>query len=246
MSDLGCVRTKNEDNLICNHYIKDLDEDYCFMSKKMECSDLQLVVYGVFDGMGGYNKGELSSYSVALNAKKLSKRTKGKNIEEKIKQFYMESNEEICDYMKKYNIRTGTTVALMCIYQDNVCFSNLGDSSIFRLRNGKLEDMYEEHTERKLFEILKRDLGKKKYKLTQHLGIFPEEMVIEPYIKSDKLEKEDLYVICSDGLTDMVDRECIEDILKSGLSPKCIVRKLLNEAKEAGGKDNITILCLKA
>lgn len=117
ISDLGCVREKNEDNFICNQYVKDMLENYCFVTKKMECSDLRPRVYGVFDGMGGYNKGELSSYSVALNAKKMIKEIERKNIEEIIKQFYMESNKEICDYMAKYNIRTGTTVALVCIYK---------------------------------------------------------------------------------------------------------------------------------
>lgn len=106
--------------------------------------------------------------------------------------------------------------------------------------------MYEEHTERKLFELLGGEIiQKKKYKLTQFLGVFSEEMMIVPYIYQDKVEKDDCYLICSDGLTDMVDKKQIKEILESRQDSETIVKKLLSAAKEAGGKDNITMICLK-
>ena len=74
ISDLGCVREKNEDNFICNQYVKDMEEGYCFVNKKLENADIRPVMYGVFDGMGGYSKGEVSSYAVAMNAKKAVKK----------------------------------------------------------------------------------------------------------------------------------------------------------------------------
>lgn len=246
ISDLGCVREKNEDNFICNQYVKDMEEGYCFVNKKLENSDIRPVIYGVFDGMGGYSKGEVSSYAVAMNAKKAVKKADIQNIAREIDIFYKKSNEEICEYMSKYNVRTGTTAALMCIYKDRCVFSNVGDSSIFRLRKGTLVEMYEEHTERKLYERLHADIpGKKKFRLTQYLGVYPEELMIEPYIKIDKLEKDDVYIVCSDGLTDMVSMERIMEVLEQEEKPENVVKKLVHDAKMAGGKDNITIICLK-
>lgn len=246
ISDLGCVRQKNEDNFICNQYVKDMEEGYCFVNRKKESSDIKPVVYGGFDGMGGYSKGEVPSYAVALNAKNLTKKSSVQNIEEELKKFYKDSNQEICDYMSKYNIRTGTTAAMMYIYKDMCVFSNVGDSSIFRLRNDSLVEMYEEHTERELYMRLHADIPqKKKFRLTQHLGVFPEELVIEPYIRIDKLEKDDVYLICSDGLTDMLAMERVMEVLEQEEKTEYIVKKLLHEAKIAGGKDNITIICLK-
>lgn len=79
----------------------------------------------------------------------------------------------------------------------------------------------------------------------QYLGVFPEELVIEPYIRIDKLEKDDVYLICSDGLTDMLAMERVMEVLEQEEKTEYIVKKLLHEAKIAGGKDNITIICLK-
>jgi protein phosphatase len=91
------------------------------------------------------------------------------------------------------------------------------------------------------------DRHKSRNKLTQHLGIFPSEMVIEPYISEKiKLKKKDIFLLCSDGLTDMVSNNDIVDILSlEQMDTADIVRKLAATAQANGGKDNMTVIVVK-
>ena len=80
--------------------------------------------------------------------------------------------------------------------------------------------------------------------LSQNLGIPPTEMIIDPYLLELPYKDNDLYLICSDGLTDMVKNEEIAEILKNEL-PGDAIESLLSKALKAGGRDNITIILCK-
>ena len=86
-----------------------MEEGYCFVNRKKESSDIKPVVYGVFDGMGGYSKGEVSSYAVALNAKKTDKKiecSKYRRRTKKILQRFQSGNLRLyvqVQYTDRYN-----------------------------------------------------------------------------------------------------------------------------------------------
>ena len=80
--------------------------------------------------------------------------------------------------------------------------------------------------------------------LSQNLGIPPDELKIEPYVAKGQYYDGDVYLICSDGLTDMVSEEEIADTL-SGRGILEAQKRLLNAALDNGGKDNITIILCK-
>ena len=110
------------------------------------------------------------------------------------------------------------------------------------MNSQKEHEQLESETNNINYKIME-DLHKDKSKLTQHLGIFQEEMVLEPFITDNIiLEKDDLFMICSDGLTDMLNYEQIAEILKSNASLKDKCKKLVGEANNKGGDDNITVV----
>ncbi len=82
--------------------------------------------------------------------------------------------------------------------------------------------------------------------LTQHLGIPNDELVISPYI-SDVIDikRGDIFLICSDGLTDMIRNDDIKNILNSKMSAEQMAETLVNSALQMGGKDNITVGVIK-
>ena len=82
--------------------------------------------------------------------------------------------------------------------------------------------------------------------LTQYLGINPEVFNLEPSVSRRTVKRGDVYLVCSDGLTDMVQEDRICEILDEGKSPEECVRKLIRSALEAGGRDNITTLVIFA
>ena len=85
-------------------------------------------------------------------------------------------------------------------------------------------------------------LEHKKPKLTQYLGMNEENILLEPHISSLKMKDNDIYLLCSDGLTDMVKEEDIKKTLSGCQNLKKTVEELLSYALDHGGKDNITIL----
>ena len=127
------------------------------------------------------------------------------------------ANEVVCNEM--LNVikgRMGTTASMLCFFEEHYHLCNIGDSPIFLFRDNKLSEISYEHTEKENYILIygEENVPKdKKFRLTQHIGIFPEELQIEPYLSCDEIKKGDRFVICSDGLTDMLTDEQIERVL---------------------------------
>ena len=82
----------------------------------------------------------------------------------------------------------------------------------------------------------------RKAPLTQHLGIDPEDMLIEPYIAKGELKKGDMYLLCSDGLTDMLSNFEISCPMHDSKRVDECAGQLIQAALEKGGRDNITVI----
>jgi protein phosphatase len=117
---------------------------------------------------------------------------------------------------------------------------NVGDSKCIRLRNGRLEQLSVDHTDAEAMK-LNGITGRKPY-VTQYLGIDSSEMTISPAVFKDDLRDGDMYVICSDGLTDMVTPERITEILLDDEDEEEKTQTLLVDALKHGGRDNVTII----
>ena len=130
----------------------------------------------------------------------------------------------------------GSTIAMLMFFGDQPYVCNLGDSRIYRFRDDELMQISEDH-----LEPVPPGSGRKP-RLVQHLGIFEEEMRLEPYIAKGALKRGDVFLLCSDGLTDMVSPAEICLILKETRSEKRAVERLIELALEHGGRDNTTVI----
>ena len=141
----------------------------------------------------------------------------------------------------------GTTAAMLLFDKRKYTLCNVGDSPIFRFRAGRLEEIHQEHTERATYESVtgKPAPAGKKFRLTQNIGMFPEEITIEPYCAEGDLNIGDIYLICSDGITDMVPPAKMMEILLANKTTEAIAQSLEEEALAAGGKDNATVVCIR-
>lgn len=243
----GKIRTKNEDNLYVFGEIME-EERQGFFSSDMESNTEEGILFGVFDGMGGLHCGEYASYLTAKAAKKEAKTAA--ESQETAGAFLMriceKSNALLCREMQmNVKKRMGSTLSILYMLQNQVFLCDVGDSPIFRLRNGQLLKISKEHTERELYEKLNAEKPKRKYHLTQNIGIFPEEMELEPYIAKGEMHAEDQYLLCTDGLTDMVSEEEISEILCMPERADSKAKQLMRRALENGGSDNITIVLIQ-
>lgn len=234
ISHIGKCRSINQDNLICNgqHLSHEHINEPFSLSGRLPTSETP--VFGVFDGMGGEECGEIASLIAAENAANLHI---GKNAIAEITQFCFDANVKICQYAQEHDIGSmGTTAAMLVFAQKGIILCNIGDSKVFRYSDGTLEQISQDHVAVAAFGS--------KPPLSQNLGIPPDELIIEPYVARGKYHNGDIYLICSDGLTDMLSQDEIRGILAT-FEYDAVVPTLLDISLEKGGKDNITIIMCK-
>lgn len=233
ISHVGNIRKINQDNFICGgRYMEPNDGDMKFPLCGTESSKGSSV-FGIFDGMGGEERGEMASYIAAKDAAVLEI---GKDAVAALSQFCQRANTDICDYANRNEISSmGTTAAMLAFTDSGITLCNIGDSKIFRFCDGVLEQISKDHVSVAAFGV--------KPPLSQNLGIPPTELIIDPYLAQGAYNDGDIYLICSDGLTDMVPTEEIVGILTSRPVEEACTG-LLEKALSHGGRDNITmILC---
>lgn len=201
--------------------------------------------FGVFDGMGGESDGEIAAQMAAKQLKKYDCALS--NFKTDIEAYTRDINEKVCRECEKDSKRMGTTFVILSVDDGKAICANIGDSKCFLIRNGKATQLSKDHNragqmvDSGIITKLEAKNHFAKNQLTQHIGIFPEEMILEPYFSEEvELCKNDIFLLCSDGFTDGIDEENFADILKNSKRPLAIVKMAVNEAMKKS-KDNITV-----
>ena len=142
-----------------------------------------------------------------------------------------------------HNFRMGSTVVGLYFEKLFAYSFNLGDSKLFCLREKELVQISNDHTDEQYLN--EKGIINRKPRLTQHLGIDPAELQLEPCIKRFQYKRGDQYLLCSDGLTDMLKNSEIRELLLTEKNVKASVSRLIRQALERGGRDNVTVILCK-
>ena len=233
MSHPGKIRKSNQDNLICvNTYLPMIHGG----TGEPVAGSAELsrpLLFGVFDGMGGEEHGEAASFLAAKAA--ASGQAAGR---EGLDALCREANRAICRYVSEHGIRSsGTTAAMLLFDGDGVAGCHIGDSRIYRIRQGQAEQLTKDDAW--------PSFPGRKPPLLQCLGIPEDEMRICPHVEAYPADPGQLFLICTDGLSDMVKPEQMADILRREVPLKQQARMLVEEALEAGGWDNVTVMLVR-
>ncbi len=243
---IGCKRKNNEDNFCFEGYIlpqenKGLEKTLTAQVRSMK----KAVSFGVFDGMGGEEYGQVAAFLAADTFK--NRCAESNNCREISKKFLenavMQMNDVVWKEADSRYVHMGTTAAILQFCRNGVYVCNVGDSKIFRLHQDELSQISEVHTDAKF--LAECGIHNRKPRLSQYIGISPDEMIIEPYIAKKKLCLGDQYLICSDGLTDMVPDDEIYRIMKENPLAENCAEHLIGAALEHGGRDNVTVIVVK-
>lgn len=242
---IGHVRHNNEDNIYFNKRI--LEEKNRGLSGVAQLS-VQLekeLCFAVFDGMGGEEKGETAAFLAArtLQNEMESFQEYFRNAGQFLLDTCLKMNGVICEEaQREYAVRMGSTAAMLLLQEGNAYVCNIGDSVVYLLRDSVFHRLSENHVEK--VPPNPALLQSKKPRLSQHLGIEPEEMTIMPYLAKGVMQDVDYFLLSSDGLTDALEEETLRAVMMSEQEPKNCAESLLALALQKGGKDNITlILC---
>ena len=234
-SDIGLVRPNNEDAF------EQVVEDNFFV---------------VADGMGGHKAGEVASKQAVTNACRLFLEKLHPIAEvtlEYAQQTLVAIIKEINTIIYKMAAGKealrgmGTTLCCLLVHPKGLVYSHVGDSRIYRLRDGKLKQLTKDHSLlRELLELgqlNEQQADEFAYKniITKAIGTEP---CIEPVAEVDTIQDGDVLLICTDGLTDLLSREEIEQVLKK-TPARDRADRLIQIAKQRGGHDNITVAIVK-
>lgn len=229
---------------------RELNEDYFYISYV----DDKVQLFILADGMGGYDGGEVASKLAVTAAKNYILTNYDKSIESKellldlVRAGSQYANmvvyEKASQNQKLSNM--GTTLDICLMYQNKAFISHIGDSRIYRLRDKFFRKLTKDHSyvqqlvdEGKITKE-ESETHPKKNMLMKALGVTP---FIEPDTMIKGFMKDDVILMCSDGLTNMVPEEEIYRIIKE--NPTDSTKMLIQRANDLGGADNITAIIIK-
>lgn len=238
---IGYNRTNNEDNCCINDFSIPLEQ----MNGNVSCATTergQSHLFGVFDGVGGDARGELASCCAARFFADNREDVLGDcSHPERMTGWFRAAHQAVREAAEE----SGTTATLLCIRGATAYLANVGDSRAYFLHEGLLEQISREHTW--AAEMGGAPDGPGAHAILRYLGGSEEaEVVHEPYCTSGiPLESGDVFLLCSDGLTDMVPDEEIRRILLTVPDRQEAASALVHAALQGGGADNITVLLMQ-
>jgi len=242
-TDPGMVRSHNEDSI---------------------ASDPASGLVVLADGMGGYNAGEVASGMattvITTEIRQLLARVKPYDVDPEsnkiiagqlVREQVLKANASIyhAAQSQPQYAGMGTTLVVCLFYDDKALVAHLGDSRLYRMRGGTLKQITRDHSllqeqiDSGLITAEQAKHAQHKNLVTKALGIDP---TVEPEIREYETRPGDIYLLCSDGLCDMVDDEDIGMTLEAlGANLKLAAQQLVQMANDNGGKDNVSVILVR-
>jgi serine/threonine protein phosphatase PrpC len=203
-------------------------------------------LFAIADGMGGAQGGEIASQ---LAAEALRRRpTEAATLEQHVDSLIQLANRQVYDRASGDVALSGmgTTLTLALVGDGEIVFGHVGDSRAYRLREGTLEQITDDHS---LVAELTRagKLSEEEAETHPQRSVITRALGTDPDVDGDVFtvatQVGDVFLLCSDGLTDMLDDALIAQILQKHRSKlKDAARALVREANRHGGEDNITVI----
>lgn len=232
-SEIGLVRENNEDAW-------------------ESISELQFFILA--DGMGGHRAGEVAAREtvdrLSLLVRKSFNKESLKDHDSLIHDLIQKVNYDVYQKSRSDSDLRGMGTTLCCIYfhEKGVMFAHVGDSRIYRFHKNKLQQLTRDHslvTEMiDLGELHERNAEGVNYKniITRAIGTEPN---VEISMGISESEENDLFLMCSDGLSDLLSPKMIENILEEADNLEITVNNLINAAMKLGGRDNVTVVLMR-
>ena len=244
ITDRGMVRQYNEDNCLAN------TQDGIFL---------------VADGMGGLSKGDIASRIAVETVEGFIKRSRSEDITWPMKpqdQYSMEENRFLAavsmanwnvfsEFMKGGgNEAMGTTVVGLLLDGDNAIITNVGDSRAYLVRNDTIEQLTDDHSlvmdevRRGNMTVEEARNHPQKHVINRALGIAQS---VRVDISSREIRQGDVFLLCSDGLSDMLSEDELLYAAQSNSAKPLeeLGAQLINSANKKGGRDNISVVLVR-
>ena len=221
VTDPGRRRRRNEDSYVC-----------------------EPPLFAIADGMGGAQAGEVAS---RLAAAALQEANGDELTEERLVELIQEANRRVFKRASEDAATSGmgTTMTVALVGEKSIVFAHVGDSRAYRVRDGELEQLTDDHS--LVGELLRSGrLSAEEAEVHPQRSVITRAVGTEPDVDVDTFTipalPGDLFLLCSDGLTDMISDREIFSVLEGEDDLDAVARALVAAANAGGGEDNITVV----
>jgi serine/threonine protein phosphatase PrpC len=205
-------------------------------------------LFAIADGMGGAQAGEVASRLATAALKEAGANGGG---ERRISDLIQEANRRVYDRSSSdpNTSGMGTTITVALVEDDHVSFGHVGDSRAYLIRDAQMEQLTEDHS--LVNELLKTGkLSREEAETHPQRSVITRALGTDPDVDVDtfsvRAENGDLFLLCSDGLTDMVSEQSILDVVERNRGDiDGALRALVKAANRGGGQDNITVVAFE-
>ena len=236
LSDVGCLRELNEDSFCVHGFENGTEKGFCIIA----------------DGMGGHNAGEVASQNaVKFIAEDLmiSLDEASTDIPGKLREAVEKANGKVYEMSKANIVQSGmgTTVVLCYIDNSTAYIANVGDSRAYAIRNDEIVRITVDHSVVEEM-VLRGSITREEARNHPRKNIITRAVGTDFEVMTDIFEysysKGDMMILCSDGLCNMIYDDEILSMCKTGKNAEDICKGLVKAAKDNGGLDNITVVCI--
>jgi len=231
--------------------VREINEDFCDV---VIGSSLMKAAFIIADGMGGHSAGEIASkMAVEYISEKIKENEKNfaeDSINEFLRDIIKEANDIIYEKSKVPGpfLGMGTTLIIAIFLSQNLYLGHVGDSRVYLIRNGEIKQLTTDHSY--VEELVKNgslsrteaERHPKKNIITRAIGCFES---VEADICTYEVYKGDIFILCTDGLTNMLTDDMILEIVSKNDDPQISCAELVDEANNNGGEDNITVIIIR-
>jgi serine/threonine protein phosphatase PrpC len=244
-TNVGRVRDHNEDRLLLS---------------------LELDLFIVTDGMGGHNAGEVASALAALSLENCFRASQSEALPSELAEdprplapdarrllaAARKANADVFEISNTHVEHKGMGTTLVAVHVSRAAgeihVAHVGDSRCYRVRDGKIEPLTRDHS------LIGDALAWKPDLTEAELALFPKNIIsralgrarsVEIDVRTEALRPGDVYLLCTDGLSGMVNDAAILAAVERGLEPSAVSNALIVAANEAGGTDNVTVVVIR-
>lgn len=247
-SGKGLVRTNNEDAFYFNGKypkLNEMDQETILFGEFRD----QTALFAICDGMGGYENGEIASNIAVSRMIELHQTLASKEFSPSVADWVDKTNNIMIQ-----NARDGgCTLALLYYDSGKIYIAHIGDSRVYRFHNDYLTRITKDHSKLQVLldaGMLSEEDAKtypQRHVITRALGMNEEEngKCIPAIQQPISAENGDRYIICSDGVTDMLTDKQISGLLSHNADPEKCAETIFQAAMNAGGKDNTSVIVIE-
>lgn len=206
------------------------------------------MIWAVADGMGGHECGDIASKTTVDYLQTVEFDPELSIMVNNVEDRLLDANERLCDLGRENGQLAGSTVVVLIAHERHCAVLWAGDSRIYRYRNGQLEQITRDHSQvEEMVEMGK--LTAEEAAVHPQVNIITRAVGAHPHLFLDMeildVQDEDCFVLCSDGLNKEVTDDEICSIV-SCLTPSQAAQKLIDLALERRGRDNVTVIVVRA